>query len=150
MSDECKEDFKNLALQNIGNSLIVSLTSYSARIDTVHIAIQSLLNQSLKPDNIVLWLSEEDFPNKEKDLPHNLVNLSDTNINFSIYWCENSLASASDIFPQSVIITADGNLTYNRDFIKNFYKSHIRHSVKTTFMKKIMKKFFFITKSKHQ
>lgn len=132
MSDDCKEEFKNLALQDIGNSLIVSLTSYPARIDTVHIAIQSLLNQSLKPDNIVLWLSEDDFPNKEKDLPHNLVNLSDTNINFSIYWCENiksykKLVPALDKFPQSVIITADDDLIYNRDCIKNLYLSHIKY-----------------------
>ena len=132
MSKECKDDLKKLAIQDIGNKLIVSLTSYSARIDTVYIAIQSFLNQSLKPDNIILWLSEDDFPNKEKDLPDNLLNLSDTNINFSIYWCENiksykKLIPALDKFPQSVIITADDDLIYNHDCIKNLYKSHLKY-----------------------
>ena len=49
--------------------IIASLTSYPPRIETVHIAIQSLLAQKHLPDLVVLWLYEDDFPNRELDLP---------------------------------------------------------------------------------
>ena len=39
--------------------LIVSLTSFPARIKTVHQTINTLLRQTVKPDHIILWLSED-------------------------------------------------------------------------------------------
>lgn len=41
--------------------IIVSMTSYPARINTVHLAIRSLLAQKVLPDKIVLWLCKSDF-----------------------------------------------------------------------------------------
>jgi len=41
--------------------LIVSLTTFSGRIQIVHKTIESLLNQTVKADRILLWLSEEEF-----------------------------------------------------------------------------------------
>ena len=45
--------------------IIVSLTSFPERMDDVHYTLYSLLNQEFKPDEIILWLSQEEFPNKE-------------------------------------------------------------------------------------
>ena len=53
--------------------VIVSLTSYPARISYVHLAIKSLMLQSYKPDRIILWLAEEQFPDKK--LPKKLTDL---------------------------------------------------------------------------
>ena len=51
---------------------IISLTSWSARINTVSKTIFSLLKMC--PEfHIVLVLSEEEFPKKEKELPENLM-----------------------------------------------------------------------------
>ena len=49
------------------------MTSYPARISYVHLAIKSLMLQSYKPDRIILWLAEEQFPTKE--LPKELTDL---------------------------------------------------------------------------
>ena len=46
---------------------IVSLTSFPARINTAHLAINTLLQQTFKPDRIILWLASEQFAKKEKD-----------------------------------------------------------------------------------
>ena len=43
--------------------LIVSLTSFPARIDKIHLTINTLLRQNTKPDRVVLWLTESQFPN---------------------------------------------------------------------------------------
>jgi len=63
-------NFKNLAFQTnqlgvskkeAGQKLIVSLTSYGKRVDDVFITIESLFQQSLKADKIILWLAEDEF-----------------------------------------------------------------------------------------
>ena len=38
------------------NDIIISLTSYASRVQTVHLTIESLLNQTIKPNKIILWL----------------------------------------------------------------------------------------------
>ena len=49
--------------------IVVTMTSWKKRIDYVSISILSLLKQTVKPRSIELNLSEEEFPNKENDLP---------------------------------------------------------------------------------
>ena len=41
--------------------LIVSLTSFPARFPYLHICLESLLTQSVKPDMIVLWIYKGDM-----------------------------------------------------------------------------------------
>ena len=53
--------------------IIVSFTSYPARITFVPRVLESLYAQSKKPDMILLWLAEEQFPNREEDLPDELI-----------------------------------------------------------------------------
>src|SRR5690606_5759236 len=49
---------------------IVSFTSFPGRIDQVWIVAELLLRQSFKPDAVILWLSEEQFPDRQ--VPKNL------------------------------------------------------------------------------
>jgi len=91
---KCRIEVKET--QNLGVSdeirkpqLIVSLTSYPARINSVHITINTLLQQSLKPNKVILWLASEQFPNKENDLPDNLLRLKDYGL--TIEWCDKDL-----------------------------------------------------------
>lgn len=57
------------------SNVIISLTSYPARIDTIHLTIMTLLNQTMKPRKVMLWLAKEQFPNGGKDLPQKLLKL---------------------------------------------------------------------------
>ena len=57
----------------MNEKIIVSMTSYPKRITNVGKAIYFLLTkQTVKPDEIHLWLSTEEFPNREKSLPVDL------------------------------------------------------------------------------
>ena len=60
------------------SQLIVSLTSYPARIHMIHNVIESLINQTYNADKIILWLNPESFPSKETDLPSQLLKLPTT------------------------------------------------------------------------
>lgn len=132
---------KNYILSNVYNyfssentyalkSLIVSLTSYPKRINTIHQCIRSLLDQSVKPQTLILWLAEEQFPRKEQDLPESLLSL--TNEGLTISWC-NDLKSYKKIiptlkqYPDSIIVTADDDIIYPRDWLLQLIVSYIRN-----------------------
>lgn len=49
--------------------IIVSCTTWDKRVEYINLTLDSIINQTLKPDSIELNLSEEEFPNKEQDFP---------------------------------------------------------------------------------
>jgi glycosyltransferase involved in cell wall biosynthesis len=109
---------------------IFSLTSYSARINTVHITIESLLSQTVKPEKIILWLSDEEFPERENDLPDVLLFLKDKGL--TIGWCNNirsykKLIPALKEYPGKIIITFDDDSIYHKDSAKTLYDCHKRY-----------------------
>lgn len=108
------------------HELIVSLTSFPARIHLVQYAVCSLLKQSLKPNRIVLWLAEEQFPGKEDDLPDELLELKP--LGLEIRWCEDiksfkKLIPALREFPEAIIVTADDDMFYPRHWLRSLYQS---------------------------
>ena len=109
--------------------LIASLTSYPARIETVDVAIKSILCQTMKPDRLILWLAEEQFPGRETDLPAQLLALRDFGL--EIRWCDDLLSHkkyyyAMQFFPQAAIMTFDDDLIYYPDTIEDLYRMHVR------------------------
>lgn len=113
----------------IRQDIVVSLTSYPARIGTVTPTIKSLLSQTYQARKIVLWLAEDQFPNKEKDLPFSLVELISDK--FSIMWCEDLLSykkliPALSIYPTSVIVTADDDILYANNWLLELVVSYLQ------------------------
>ncbi|GHV81244.1 hypothetical protein AGMMS49944_30350 [Spirochaetia bacterium] len=109
--------------------IIATLTSYPARISTVHITIDSLLKQNLKADLVVLYLGYDKFPNKEKDLPGELV--AQTNQGLSIHWvkdigCFTTLVPALIEFPDDVIINVDDDIDYSPKLFESLYNSYLK------------------------
>jgi hypothetical protein len=101
-----------------------------------------LLNQEIKPDRIVLWLSNEEISNRT--LPKTLTSLH----GIDIRWCEN-LKSYNKLIPalrslefrNDTIITADDDIIYKSNWFKLLLEEHIKdpsaiiyhrgHSIKT-------------------
>lgn len=100
--------------------IIISLTSYPARIGTVHQTIKTLLNQSMKADKVILWLAPEQFPNREKDLPKQLLALCDKGLTIDWYHDIKSykkLIPALQKYPEAIIVTADDDILYSPDWL---------------------------------
>ena len=71
------------------NKIVVSMTSYPGRIMNVGKSIFLLLKkQTIKPDEIHLWLSIEEFPNKEKSLPEDLNLIIEKCDDVFLHWLE--------------------------------------------------------------
>ncbi len=109
--------------------IVVSLTSYPARINKVPDTITSILAQTFKPGKVLLWLAEEQFPGKEKDLPSELLGLKDKGL--SIEWCENvhsykKLIPALRKYPEKIIVTADDDILYERDWLAQLVITHMQ------------------------
>ena len=108
---------------------IVSLTSYPERLNLdVHYCIFSLLNQTLKPDEIVLWLAIEEFPNKELDIPERILKFKENGL--TIKFTHNiksykKLIPALKEYPNDVIITADDDIYYDKQWFEKLYNAYL-------------------------
>ena len=98
--------------------IVVSLTSFPERMEDIHFGLYSLLNQSLKPDLVVLWLAKSQFPNFEKDLPQTVLSLKENGL--TIKWCEDlhsykKLLPSLESYPNDIIVTADDDIYYHNN-----------------------------------
>ena len=106
--------------------ITASLTSFPARIEYVHYAIKSLMLQTCKPDRIVLWLAEEQFPNKK--LPKKLVDLE--NHGLEILWTKDFYGHKKYIHAveqqkqNEVVITFDDDIIYPPKSIERLIRKH--------------------------
>lgn len=107
--------------------IIVSLTSYPARIETLDLTILSMLAQKkTKADKIILWLADSQFPGKT--LPKQLNEL--IKMGLEIKWCEDLKSYKKLIpslleYPEDVIVTADDDVLYDFDWLNRLYESYL-------------------------
>lgn len=107
--------------------IIVSLTSYPKRIGTIFLTIETLMRQSVKPDEIILWLAESQFPNGIADLPENLLRLQKRGL--TIRFCDDLRSYkkyyyALQEYAKELVILADDDMFYPRDTIQKLLKMH--------------------------
>lgn len=136
---------KNYALnKNLRDKkLLISLTTYPARFNFVYLTLESLMNQSVKPDKIILWLSQEEvinnkIPKKILSLKNRGLEIEVVNENLKSY---KKLIYAIEKFPDLNIITCDDDALYPKYFIKKLQDKHIKHpdcvvAYRCSFMKK--------------
>ncbi len=110
--------------------VIVSLTTYPARIDRVHKTIDTLIRQTVKADMIVLWLAKEQFPDGESSLPAQL--LAQKEHGLRIEWCSDlksykKIIPAAEKWPEDIIITADDDIVYEINAIERLLESYRKH-----------------------
>lgn len=104
--------------------LIVSLTTFPARFDTVFLCIESLLQQSLRPDYLILWVAENDG-----QVPTTLIRLQDRGLH--IKRCKDLRSYKKIIptlkeYPRSVIVTADDDIFYPKHWLRELYEAYLK------------------------
>lgn len=105
-----------------GNGIIVSFTSFPARINNVWMVVESLKNQSLLPEKIILWLSKDQFPTKDT-IPDSLWDEEDEL--FEIRMVDGDIRSHKKFFyvlqkfPDKAFITCDDDIYYHPDMLKH-------------------------------
>jgi hypothetical protein len=108
--------------------IIVSLTSYRERFSDLPKTIYSLLNQSTKPDRIILWLDEE--CEDLTYLPYEITQFIKNGLEIRFVKDIGSYTKviyAFKEFGDSIIVTADDDIYYPKDWLNKLYLSYITH-----------------------
>lgn len=108
--------------------LIVSITSYEERFSDLVLSLYSIFNQSVKPDRVILWLSDK-IPDLTY-LPYEITKYIKNGLEIKFVKDINSYTKiiyALKNFPNAVIVTADDDVYYHADWLKKLYYSYISH-----------------------
>ena len=139
---------------------IVSFTSFPKRIKYVKYTLQSLLMQTKQPQEIILWLAEEQFPNKK--LPRSLLKTIERKGGgqIKIKWCEDlrsykKLLPTLKLYPHLPIITTDDDIYYPKNWLETLWESYLNspncisthHAMEVCF--KISSNSWIVTKNSH-
>lgn len=106
------------------SQLVVSLTTYSKRLYDVYLSIESIMQQTMKPNRIILWLSDNlngcTLPlTIQKQIQRGL----------EVRYCKNlrsynKLIPTLSLCPQDAIITIDDDVIYRFDMIENLVNAY--------------------------
>lgn len=107
------------------HDIIVSLTTYGKRLYEVHLAIESIMEQTMKANRIILWL---DYSLQEKPLPKALQLQQERGL--EVKFCEDlrsykKLIPTLKICPNDAIITIDDDLIYEFDMLENLINPYL-------------------------
>lgn len=109
--------------------VVVSLTTYPARVGKVHLCIESILRQKCQADMVILWLASSQFP-YENSIPAELIYLKDKGL--TIRYCED-IRSYKKVFytaqeyPSEIIITADDDTLYPENWLEGLMNEYERN-----------------------
>lgn len=109
--------------------LIVSLTSFPARIGGAWLAIESIYQQTILPDRILLTLAKEEFPGQKIPFTIQL----QVYRGLEIIWVEKNgrsfdkLLPARIAFPSSIIVTVDDDKLLPQTLLADLMDSHAKH-----------------------
>ncbi len=108
--------------------IVVSLTSYGKRIYDVCLTIESIMQQTMKANRIVLWL---DHNYERISLPVSLIKQQKRGL--EIRFCDDcgpykKLYYSLSAYPESVIITIDDDALYDYDVLERLILSFIQDS----------------------
>ena len=113
------------------DDIIVSLTSFPARIDNVWQVVECMLRQTLQPNKILLWLSKDQFSTKA-ELPNTLLGLeSDV---FEIRLVDGDIRShkkyyyVAQEFPDSLVFLVDDDLYYDSTILERSFREYHKHT----------------------
>ncbi len=116
-----------LAKRKRDPKVIISLTTFPARIDTVWLCTETLLRQRVKPDEIILWLAAEEFPGGLDNLPEKLLAQRDRGLTIRFRGDLKSHKKyyyAFREYPGEIIITADDDVFYPDNLVEELLKLH--------------------------
>lgn len=126
---KCTKNSPEYALANMqrkGQKIIISLTSFPKRLPTLHLVIESLFRQTVKPDKIILYLTQSQVPDIDR-LPKKLKDLQKRGLD--IVLCPDEIRSHTKYFyamqqyPDDIVITVDDDLFYRSDLVATHLKN---------------------------
>ena len=114
-------------LPGVNTNVTVSLTTYSSRIYEIYLVIESIFQQTLKPNKIILWLDEDEF--SDETIPLSLKRQQKRGL--IIRYCNNmksykKLVPTLQLYPDDIIVTIDDDTICPSDMIERLLKAYCK------------------------
>ena len=109
--------------------VVVSLTSFPARIEKVWVTIETIFRQSVKADEVILWLADSQFDGFDS-LPESLKSLC--NRGLTIRFCDDLRSHKKYYYTfkdygDDLVILMDDDTFYPKDVIKKLMRLHKKY-----------------------
>jgi len=114
----------------VDQGVLVSFTSFPARINNVWQVVECMMRQTYQPAKIILWLSKEQFPDGS-GIPASLKEREGDL--FEIRMVDGDIRShkkyyyASKEYPDSLLFIIDDDIYYETDIIERAMKAHLEY-----------------------
>lgn len=123
-----KHDYETMQ-KLVEKRLIVSLTTYPARVGTLSMVLDTIYAQTRQADAVILWLAEEQFPEREMDLPEDLRMLVREG-RLTVRWCDDlkphkKYFYALQEYTNDLVVTIDDDLLYPAHILDKLYQSFL-------------------------
>lgn len=122
------ETRKGVSEQTVSDApVVVSLTTYGKRLLSVHLTIESIMQGSVLPNRLILWLAEEE---RERTLPIALQRQVDRGL--EIKYCRDiksykKLVPTLNIASSSIVVTIDDDMFYQPDMLEGLLVNHKKY-----------------------
>lgn len=109
-------------------NIVLSMTSYPQRFESIHLTIKSLMLQTMKPDKFIVWL--DDYVTRDQ-YTEEMIHLEKYGIEYKPRYGDlkphKKYIYAMQEYPESLIITVDDDLIYAKDLIESLVKTHRKY-----------------------
>lgn len=105
--------------------VIVSIATHGERFYEAYIAIESIMQQSVKPNRIILNVAKNEF--EGKPIPSSLLHQQKRGLEINYcedYWSFKKLIPTLKRFPEAIIVTFDDDCIYNVDVLENMLQAY--------------------------
>lgn len=108
--------------------IIISLTSFKPRLPFIGMCLETLYNQSLKADKIVLTL----YKNDVRYIPFNVKRDIESG-KLELLICDEDIKSHKKYYyvmqkyPNDIIITVDDDMLYEDDIVSSLYETYLKY-----------------------
>lgn len=111
-----------------GHEVVVSLTTYKERIHEVYLSIESIMQGTVKPNRLILWLAENEF--SEDDIPVVLKKQMERGL--EIRYCKDirsykKIIPTLQLYSEACIVTIDDDVVYEPDLLEHLIASYKKH-----------------------
>lgn len=109
--------------------VIISLTTFPARIKKLHLVLETLFRQSVKPTRIILWLASEQFPDR-KEVESILEKY--VHMGLEIKYCDDLRAHKKYFYtmknyPDALVITVDDDIFCPSTLVESLLDSYKKY-----------------------
>ena len=109
--------------------VIISMTTIPSRLRKLALVLRSLLQQTVRPEKIVVWMHQEmqsQIPKAVKSLLENPKTLDLIELRFTPLKCSHKkLIHTIDAFPNHTIVTCDDDFMYHKEWLNTLYQDHL-------------------------